>query len=188
MNGSTWSRLKHSTLERLAAVSAKCRNRSTLTGSWLIVPPASRGSMGDEAMMQGLAAASDRYGAGRLTVMQRNVNESWNLSEREATPVSLDFQGFGGWSQAALQICQHDALLIVGADVMDGCYGVTNCLHRLRLANLAARLGTSVTILGLSVGREMHPVVRDYWRRLHPNVRVCARDPRSRDRLVEIMG
>ena len=75
-----------------------------------------------------------------------------------------------------------DELFILGADVMDGFYSESTSILRTRIATFATRLGVPSTILGCSFREKPMPGVVDAFRRLHDDVRVCARDPLSKRR------
>lgn len=72
---------------------------------------------------------------------------------------------------------QPAAAAIVGADVMDGQYGVEKSLVRYVLADLLARQGIPVTVLGFSISERPDPRLLGAMLALHADVTLCLRDP-----------
>lgn len=72
-----------------------------------------------------------------------------------------------------------DALVVIGADVMDGYYAPSTAMRMLILADLAARRGVRTRILGFSFNSTPAPSLRKYFDGLHESVSVNVRDPIS---------
>lgn len=83
---------------------------------------------------------------------------------------------------AMLRMYRPDALVILGADIMDGAYGAGPAARLLVLADLAARSGVATTVLGFSFNARPAAALRDILDELHPNVRLNLRDTLSRER------
>jgi polysaccharide pyruvyl transferase WcaK-like protein len=83
----------------------------------------------------------------------------------------------------ALLVGDARSVSIVGADTMDGRYGVRPSVRRFRTAAVAARLGAEACVLGFSWNEEPHPETRRALRRTPASVTLFARDPISAQRL-----
>jgi polysaccharide pyruvyl transferase WcaK-like protein len=80
------------------------------------------------------------------------------------------------------------AVIIVGADVLDGGYGPWIANRLLAVADLAASRKIPTTILGFSFKREPAVDLREIWSTLNPAVIVNVRDPQSMARFQAFSG
>ena len=175
----------------LALVRVEGALRPTATPWVLLVPPADPGSLGDDAMVSatiGLLHETDvivdiafqnGWPERRFTAKSDHVLNFTHFFRRRTGSDTLQF--FRG-----LRRFSH--CLIVGADVLDGHYDEAVSLRKLELAELAARAGLKVTLLGFSFNETPKPRTVEALSRLAPRVRVCARDPVSAQRLRKTTG
>lgn len=82
------------------------------------------------------------------------------------------------------ELVKHEigSVIVLGADVLDGYYGATIAAKLLVSADLAARLGAKVTVLGFSFNAEPVGRLRSIFDNLHSNVRLHAREQLSAER------
>ncbi|WEK49190.1 MAG: polysaccharide pyruvyl transferase family protein [Candidatus Kaistia colombiensis] len=80
------------------------------------------------------------------------------------------------------------AVIIVGADVLDGGYGSWIAKRLLEIGELAAARDIPVVILGFSFKAEPADELREIWSRLNPAISVHVRDPRSLERFQTFSG
>ena len=81
-----------------------------------------------------------------------------------------------------------DAVLVLGADVMDGYYNPATALRLLAIADLHARRGAQSTILGFSFNKHPAPEVVRAFRMASPALRINVRDPVSLARFGAAVG
>ena len=74
--------------------------------------------------------------------------------------------------------------MVLGADVLDGYYSATTAIRMLSLADVAARRGTAVSVLGFSFNSHPSRQLRPVFDALHPGVGIHLRDQTSMDRFA----
>jgi len=155
--------------------------------SAVIVAPASPGSLGDDAMMSALATHLAAHGFERLRVAAWQAEDEWRSQGVRLDRIRLPQGGLGQWIRFAHRIREDAALFVVGADMLDGCYGLRPALRLLGAADLAGRLGLMTVVTGCSYGFAAHPLSVRFLRRLSHRVQVLARDRYSKCRLEEAL-
>lgn len=171
-----------------------------------IVPAADWGSLGDEAMIQGLIRGleitGDPVDGKRLLIGEHGDERTIpSLSDRAAEQLSFrlpaalrDVTGLRTFkrylkdakSRAVLRTA--DAIFVNGADVLDGRYGAAFSTSKMHAADLVSRRRRPATVTGFSFNETPHPRCVDEIKRIAPRVRLCARDPKSFARVREIAG
>lgn len=76
----------------------------------------------------------------------------------------------------------------IGADAIDGAYGIVGPARMLIMLDMAARSGARAVLMGFSVRPEPSPELRPLFEKLDPRVVVNLRDPLSRQRLDDTYG
>lgn len=76
-----------------------------------------------------------------------------------------------------------DAVVAIGADVIDGVYEVDAPSKIVVALDIAVRMGVPATILGASFSKRPDPRLKPFFDQLHADVRVCIRDALSLERL-----
>jgi polysaccharide pyruvyl transferase WcaK-like protein len=79
---------------------------------------------------------------------------------------------------------KYECFYCLGADVMDGYYFPYATCKRVELVSLAAKSGANAAILGFSFNDKPDIECVRALKNLPQNVRLCARDPISHDRLI----
>jgi polysaccharide pyruvyl transferase WcaK-like protein len=114
--------------------------------------------------------AASRLGIRPLRIEWGNEKRFWSLLNRIIHPKKVR------------------AVVIVGADVLDGGYGPWIAKRLLAVADLAASRKIPTAILGFSFKREPAVELREIWTTLNPAVAVNVRDPRSLARFRAFSG
>jgi polysaccharide pyruvyl transferase WcaK-like protein len=142
------------------------------------------GAKGDEAMMQSVVGRlRQAWPALRVSVVTGSA-------QAEQAARDLGFDPLPAWTvdlvQAAALIdaLDPDGLVLLGADVLDGYYSASTAIRMLALADLAARRGTAVSILGFSFNSQPSRHLRAVFDALHPGVGIHLRDQTSMDRFA----
>lgn len=143
------------------------------------------GAIGDEAMIgtavrhfTGLDPGAD------FTILCRDEAAAGIVRGAGHTPLKLPFgKLFAQEMSRLLRAGRFDALVVVGADVMDGYYSVDLSREMLVTADLAARAGMRSIVLGFSFNDAPPAVLRKYYAWLDRRVAVNVRDPISFERL-----
>lgn len=76
---------------------------------------------------------------------------------------------------------------VIGADIMDGTYRVHNSINRLRVIELAHRIGVKAQISGFSVSKNILPVVKAKFIKVAKEVRLKIRDVESYVRMKDFI-
>ena len=154
----------------------------------VIVPPEPWtlvGSKGDEAMI--------------LSVVQqlRQAHPGVAMAVVTASPVAdqaaraMALRPLAAWdcsmsrTLALLAEFGADAMVVVGADIVDGYYAPHTSARMLMMAQAGARCGMRVAILGFSFNANASPALRPLFDELDAAIQVNVRDPVSRRRLAQ---
>jgi polysaccharide pyruvyl transferase WcaK-like protein len=134
------------------------------------------GSRGDDAMMQSIVRTL-RSRRADLSVWMSTVSDVVvdAAEPMQAVPEASTLAGF----VEAIRRSRPDALVVIGADVMDGHYGPLFTARRLLAADLMAREGVPTVITGFSFNDEPHPLLARLFDVLDKRVAVHVRDPLS---------
>lgn len=141
------------------------------------------GSRGDEAMIAAAVATMSAGGPVR-TVMITGSAEAEALAQRiglESLPLWRR-DGFVDAARDAIARVRPDAVLVLGADVIDGSYSAETAMRMLIVADLAARARIPAVVLGFSFSTEAAQPVREVLDALHPDVRLNLREEISLER------
>ncbi len=175
------------TAARLLAATARILPRSDAPGC-LIVPPAGPGSLGDEAMVEGVAGALAAGGHTPVRLVAREGKEPWPSVEHVDEQLAVPRGGVRRLLWFIRQAHRHERVFVVGADCVDGHYSPQNSVQLLLMADLAARAGSVSTLLGSSYKDNAHPSTAWMLRTMSHRVRLCARDPVSGERMKAASG
>lgn len=77
---------------------------------------------------------------------------------------------------------------VIGADIMDGTYRVHNSINRLRVIELAHRIGVKAQISGFSVSKNILPVVKAKFIQIAKDVKLKIRDVESYTRMKDFIS
>jgi len=134
------------------------------------------GAKGDEAMMQAVVQRLRR----RAPDLVVGVVAATPRASQAAQ--SLGFEPVAAWSgrlarsQRVVEAFAPDAVVVLGADVMDGYYSPVFTTRVLLMADAAARRGVRVTLLGFSFNDSPHPSLRPVFDGLARTIAVNVRD------------
>lgn len=142
------------------------------------------GAKGDEAMMQAvvqrLAAVEPGLEVGVVTATT-DAAEAARRMGFEPLPAWREPWSLAGFV-AALAAFRPDAMVVIGADVLDGYYSPNTALRMLSAADIMARSGVRTAITGFSFNDAPSPHVRPVLDGACPALRINVRDRISLDR------
>lgn len=140
------------------------------------------GARGDEAMMRAVADALRRRRAD-LHVSVLTASDQAAMSARDIgfEPVRSNLSL--SVAVQAIRDARPDALVVIGADMMDGYYSPMTSALRLLAADRLTRDGVPSVISGFSFNARPDPLLAPIFNALDPRVRLCVRDPLSLTRL-----
>jgi polysaccharide pyruvyl transferase WcaK-like protein len=166
-----------------------CRHsRHTRNGQAdFILPAAAPGSLGDVAMLLGLAQLLEKRNQGEARYFDYSVKCEWS-KEVGGVSAGLIPRSIRRYLEFAFSVRRIGCLYINGADVLDGTYSLRDSLDRLRLARFVALAGRPVTITGFSLRSQLPSEIVRALQEMPHNVRLCARDPVSYRRLNSVIG
>lgn len=153
-----------------------------------IVLPATAGSLGDQAILCGLAELLASNGQDDpVQVLLREFRPHPCAGARESVRLQITPGGPGRDALAlALQACSR--LVVLGTDIIDGAYSQTHVRDLVSLSNTCVELGIPVAICAFSFSASPAPEAVDWLRRLHPAVSCTSRDRRSALRFQQHVG
>jgi polysaccharide pyruvyl transferase WcaK-like protein len=149
----------------------------------LICPPTGRGSLGDEAMIDGLSTrlAAIGYTVGVMTPFQ--VAQGWTHLPHVSAPVEYPE---GGRIKAALGLMRvlprYERVLVIGADVVDGYYETATVKRMLLITAIAGLVCRDARLVGFSFNSSPSRTSVRLLRMLPPRASVYVRDPHSLER------
>ncbi|WP_372089833.1 polysaccharide pyruvyl transferase family protein [Tistrella mobilis] len=145
-----------------------------------------QGAKGDEAMME----------ASLRVIRQTNpgveVGAITASDQASAIARASGFKPLQNWNRPfsyesiarAVSAFEPDICVVLGADVLDGYYSTPHAARMLLTADLVARTGADVEVLGFSFNSTPSPGLARLFERLHPRVHLNVRDRVSYDRFV----
>jgi polysaccharide pyruvyl transferase WcaK-like protein len=150
-----------------------------------IIPPDTDtliGARGDEAMVLAIAESlRERRADLHVSVLVGSVPAETAARRIGFEPVRYS-PSFIGVIQA-IRGSRPDALVVIGADMMDGYYSPTTSAMRLLAADRLTRDGVPSIVSGFSFNAHPDPLLASVFDALDPRVRLCVRDPLSLTRL-----
>lgn len=154
----------------------------------LIIPTTSPGSFGDAAML----SATIRILKNQHSRVDLLLSKKADLSDLSMQPDNTIAAERFFYKSDPIQklylsyIVKHYAQVVyIGADTIDGKYNPRSVRNRLYILNKAAKNGIKSTLLGSSYNTSPEVTTLRALINLDPNVTICARDPRSRERMIE---
>lgn len=172
----------------------------------VIVPPAKSGNIGDEAMIcgirEGILQTIDGADRPRFAIANHGLRDGHQRlfgEGREYSSFRFSFPGSRDilpkrwiksfWNaQARRAVRQAGSLFVIGADMLDGAYRPGASLALLDIADVAARAGIPSTITGFSYNQTPNRSCVEKLRSIAERVRLCVRDPKSYERVIERVG
>lgn len=141
------------------------------------------GSRGDEAMIGAAVAAMSASGPVRIVMITGSAHATALAQRLGLEPLPLwRREGFVVAAKDAIGHVRPDAVLVLGADVVDGCYSAETAMRLLIVADLAARARIPSIVLGFSFSSNAALPVRDVLDAIHPDVRLNLREEASLER------
>ncbi len=111
--------------------------------------------------------------------------------EAEKAAQLMGFTPISAWSDSLVDVAKRikdfdtDAMVVLGADVLDGYYNPVTTTRMLLIANIAAQSGAKVSILGFSFNARPNPLIHSIFEKMHSGVSINVRDQVSYDRFVQ---
>ena len=144
------------------------------------------GSVDDHALFGGLIDLLRQSGATTARVVCHPGVQLPNVGGITLNPLPI-WGRLGFARQMARELAGASALVVVGADVLDGFYSRYESLLRLGLAKFAADHGVPALLCSFSFNAHADPATVAAFRKLPPGVQLLCRDSVSRDRLQKIV-
>tara|TARA_R110002124_G_scaffold159623_1_gene326864 strand:+ start:574 stop:1845 length:1272 start_codon:yes stop_codon:yes gene_type:complete len=170
-----------------AAAQGKAATLSQKRGRILIFPSdldAITGALGDDAMITATVDMFRTVHPDLAVDMFCSAGASEIVRAKGFTPVILPpMKDFPQAMADRFKGAPYDAMIALGADIMDGYYSVTSTARILIAADLAVRNGIPATILGCSFNDKPAPALAAVYGRLDKRVDLNMRDEISFDRV-----
>ncbi|MGO4454408.1 polysaccharide pyruvyl transferase family protein [Arthrobacter sp. RAF14] len=156
------------------------------SGVTAVLSPASYGSFGDEGMMQG-SRDSILAAHGRPELFTPGDGESWSEMGVDGVASFDGVIAVGGMHVDARKfalLTSAARVVVLGADSIDGAYGIRSIAQRVSLLNVAVAQGRSAELANFSFRKHASQDALAALRHLDPRVRLTARDRNSQKRIV----
>jgi coenzyme F420 hydrogenase subunit beta len=189
-----WKNLgRYYRLRALAEYHSVIRRLRPVTGSALIIPPATPGGVGDDAMLSALVGALRERSYAKIDIGELQVDPQRRYRIKVDGHFNLSTVLNASASPAAISDFLHQSrryidIFIIGADILDGYYSEKVSTRRIELADWAHKAGIRVTFTGFSFNAKPKPSAVAAMRRLSSDVRLCVRDPVSVERVKKSVG
>lgn len=161
----------------------------TKSSSALLLPPSAPGSVGDEAMVVAAIDHLKSQGIDKVELVSYNIKMEYPVSDIKSLDMR-DYFIYTSWFkflQKAVNfgyfVSQFEKFYFLGADLMDGYYSDYVTFKRVKLVEIAARIGLQSTILGFSFNKQPTKIAVKSIKNLPKTVRLCTRDAVSQERL-----
>lgn len=155
----------------------------------LVVLPAASDGLGDQAMLQ---AVADNLEGMSLKFIRQIIMPTWGalpLVGPELPCIRCTLDDVEQRNEALVSaIRKASVVFAVGADVIDGHYGMRPVKYLLGVLNIAAEQGRPAVLLGHSISERPHPEAIDLIAKLPPSVNVYVRDELSLQRFKQFVG
>lgn len=164
----------------------KVKNRKTIV---LVPADASSvgGSLGDQALLGGLASGLIRYGIDEVRIVCRPGTEMPVIPGLNIVPIPIWFNYLKS-NQLVKELRNAHWLVVMGADTLDGFYSRKESLVRLLITSFNALDGSASSVMSFSFNDNPDSCVSRAFRRLPSSVNLCARDAISLQRIVLASG
>jgi len=154
----------------------------------IITPDAFHGSFGDQAMMVALIRKiREKYENAKITLFNtyNSVDDKIISLQYEEDVVNI-FPKNDLVTDFIDTISDCDAVFLVGADVLDGAYGLNASLCYYKLMDIAQKLGKTVHVQGFSFNNTADPILLSAVKTISKHVPLKVRDIDSFNRLKKI--
>lgn len=158
-------------------------------GVALVIPPTGVGSLGDQAMLQSVADHLHLLGCSHLRQLLMPRWQGFPIRAPELFRLRFSEAEILAESPALLTAIRAASVVTaIGADVIDGRYGMQSVRYQLGMLTLAARLGVPAALLGHSISESPEPGAMQLLAELPPEVAIYVRDPVSQERFFKHTG
>lgn len=145
------------------------------------------GSVGDQALVGGLTSLLKQAGIQSARVLCRPGVDMPVGGDVAFTAMPL-WGRLGQAGAVANELAKARALIVIGADVLDGFYSRFESMLRLEVAGFAARRGVPAMVCSFSFNDRPDPAMAGAFRKLPQGVTLLCRDAVSRERVAQLVG
>ena len=163
--------------------------------SALVLPAASPGNLGDEALVTSTIDYLKDKGVKYIGLVSHQKGSQWKSLGSDAVDEIIEMEDYfksisnspifrKALFKAIPQISKYESFYCLGADVMDGHYSDKITFAMLKFTSVASGIGLKSTICGFSFNDKPTPKAVQSFRKLPSDVKICTRDPISQERLI----
>ena len=167
----------------IAAGARQLRSLPPTPINLLLRPPASAGSLGDQAAAQGVLDGFVELSHEEIFVHQV-VEPKWQPQDLTSPTAPVVFEGTS--PRFLLRFIRNVRVSrycgVIGADMMDGGYSMGSVRRIVEFSNFTVRAGVPTTIFGFSFAAEPNVDAVNALRALDRRVELLVRDPVSKER------
>jgi polysaccharide pyruvyl transferase WcaK-like protein len=154
-----------------------------------VIPPASSGSLGDQALIQGLQDSINNNG-NKITIKQILLFnfKPQKLVGIDKSPLFLRMHSTKSKLHLIISLITCRYFVLLGADIVDGRYDTNQSLFYIELLNIASSAGVPTSILGFSFSASPNELVVNKLKEIDPLINIFLRDPVSLNRFNRFVG
>lgn len=136
------------------------------------------GSLGDDAMLTSIVTqARKRNSTVRIVIITANESASSLVRDHGFEAIEIwGRQNYVKLLRSEVLTNGVDAVVVIGADVMDGSYSEEFSLRMLVTANVACKLGVPTSVVGFSFNLNANPRLSEVYSRLENGIKFYVRD------------
>lgn len=164
------------------------RNLIRVDNKVAVLAPAGPGSLGDQALMQGMFDALSKRGDEMVEILHVFNEEKQHLRKPHSS-LSGNY-GSGRLSLVALvwKILRFKSFVIIGADTLDGGYSVNKNLFWIKLLNVVAAVDIPCSVVSFSFSDNPNSEVINAIKMSNRKIKYFSRDVNSRLRFESFTG
>lgn len=191
IQGITWKlklKITQSIINGYACFVNLLRKIKNTKPSVLILPPASEGSIGDEALISSIIHyLHDERDIKRVGLVKHKNADTWERVGKLAELISIEnfvrYRSLKNGLKFVQAVQRHSHFYVIGADTLDGFFSEAQSLLLIELANLAYRAGSKTSIINFSFNLTPKESCAAALKNLSPNIQLIARGMLSQQRL-----
>lgn len=150
-----------------------------------VVPPAPPGSLGDQALLQGISEVLTRKGELFVEIKLSNSSTKHSILGGGTLAICGVTDSRSSLLLFLWKIHRFRSFVIIGADTLDGGYSVEKNLLWIKMANLASSINIPCRIVSFSFSETPDQNVVNAIKNSNPKIEFCSRDPVSQKRFID---
>lgn len=150
-----------------------------------IVAPSPPGSIGDEALLEGMTNLVSQHGMEFDEILLYPNIEPYNKLEGYNKAINFKYSGRLSLFFLAIKLIRHKSLYIIGADCLDGRYSAHMIKTWIAISDFAVSIGLPANIVSFSFSKHPNKQTVNVLKNSDARIRFAARDYFSQQRFID---